>query len=175
MRVEKILSSLLASVALSLALGVVAYGQTEAVASAETEKTTQQTENKKSLAPLTQLKGIELGMTGKEVKKKFGDPKIDDEDGYYYVFSDTETMQVRLDDEQKVNVISMTYSGKNATAPEYTEVFGPEAKARPDASGQIHKLVRYPDSGYWISYSRIMLDSGPMTTITMQKIRKFSN
>jgi hypothetical protein len=87
----------------------------------------------------------------------------------YYVFDNGESMQLGLGADEKVTMVAAIYSGKDAAAPELNEVFGADA-AKPDTSGKIYKRVRYPDAGYWVAYSRLNLDAGPMTTVTIQKI-----
>ena len=67
---------------------------------------------------------------------------------------------------KKVSAISINYVGESG-APECQKVLGTAAEAKPD--GSMHKLVRYPKAGYWVSYSRTAGDS-PLITITMQKI-----
>ena len=48
------------------------------------------------------------------------------------------------------------------------EVLGVEIT--PKKNGTIYKLVRYPDAGYWVAYSRTAGKS-PIVSVTMRKIR----
>lgn len=46
-------------------------------------------------------------------------------------------------------------------------VLGEDAAA--DADGRIYKLVRYPELGYWVAYSRTTGDA-PVVSVTMNKM-----
>lgn len=154
----------------TIAFASVAFGQTVAVTDKKPDSPKDESAKQVVQPRMTKVRGVSLGMTASEVKQLLGDPKVDDDDGFFYVFSDNESLQVRLNEDKKVWVLSMTYSGSEANAPEFVDVFGDITAPTAGAKGNIHKLVRYPDVGYWVSYSRIVLDSGPMTTITMQKL-----
>ena len=151
-------------------LTVAANGQMDAVATNNSNKRPSQ-EITKTTPAITEIRGVALGMTADEVKEKLGKPKVDDKDGFDYIFSDNVSLQIRLDADGRVNIASITYSGDNAEAPEVNEVFGGDKATTADSSGRIYELVRYPEAGYWVSYSRAMFDSGPTTTVTIQKIR----
>ena len=116
------------------------------------------------------LRGISLGMTADEVKKALGSPDTEDATGMYFELKNGESVQLRLDADKKVSMIAAMYTGKNAKAPEFTAVFGPEAKIEPGENGRLYKLVRYPASGYWVAYSRINTGDSAMTTVTMTKL-----
>lgn len=149
----------------------VAVGQTEPVASSNPNKLMSAASPKTVAQPaMTEIRGITLGITADEVKRLLGKPKVDDKDGFYYVLSDHESMQIRLDSDGKVNTASIIYTGADAKTPEADAVFGASADITPGTDGRIYELVRYPEAGFWVSYSRIMLENGPMTTITMQKL-----
>ncbi len=151
---------------------VVGHGQDQTVATSDLKVGLAQDAGTKASAPLlSDLRGVKLGMTVDEVKEKLGRAEIDDKDGLYYVFSDAESMQLRIDADKKVSIAATTYSGNRAKAPALVDVFGGGAVSAPAADGRIYKMVRYPASGYWVSYSRIVVGSGPITTITMQRIR----
>jgi hypothetical protein len=126
--------------------------------------------NKPAAAAFNNVKGITLGMTADQVTEKLGKPDTSDQTGMLFTLPNDQTLQLSLDADKKVRMIATVYSGKNAKAPEPVEVFGSGETVRPQADGRIYKLVRYPDAGYWIAYSRLNLESGPMTTITIQKI-----
>ena len=119
--------------------------------------------------PLTTIyKEVKIGTEAGEVKQLLGKPKIDDDDGFFFD-KGSEIVQIRLDDKKKVRLISVTYSGDAANAaPSYSNIFGAEpADAKPD--GPVYRLVRYPEAGYWISYSRTAGDR-PSVTVTMTKL-----
>lgn len=117
---------------------------------------------------MTEYKAVRIGTAADEVRDKLGDAQIDDKDGFYYRFSDEEFVQIRLDKDNKVRLISVTYSGENA--PKFTDVFGVETNVEAKPNGSIYKLVRYPKAGYWVAYSRTAGEK-PTTTVTMQKLR----
>lgn len=48
-------------------------------------------------------------------------------------------------------------------------VFGNGMSVTPNADGSIYKLIRYPDKGYWVSYSKTA-GKQPLTTVMLQKI-----
>ena len=118
---------------------------------------------------LQNYKDIKIGATADDVRDKLGKAKIDDKDGFFYQFDD-EMAQIRLDKAKKVRVISITYLSDNKNTPKFEDVFGTDVKAEPGADGMIYKLVRYPEAGYWVAYSRTAGDK-PMVTVTMQKMR----
>jgi len=140
--------------------------QTE-VAKTEAQENAAQT----TLQPvLTEYKGIKIGMMADEVRKTLDKkPKADDKDGLYYVFSDEESVQIGLDSDEKVRVILIMYSGKDAKTPKYEDVFGKDIPATNKEDGGIYNLVRYPDAGFWVAYNQTAGEN-PMTTITIQKM-----
>jgi hypothetical protein len=118
----------------------------------------------------TEYKGIAIGMTADEVRDKIDKkPKIEDKDGFYYVFSDDEAMQIVLDENKKVKVISIIYSGDITNAPTYEAVFGKDVPLEPGADGRVYKLIRYPESGFWVAYSSGAGEK-PIVTVTIQKL-----
>src|SRR5664279_415277 len=50
-------------------------------------------------------KGVRLGMTPEEARTKLGKPAFSDNELDYFVFSDTETVQVGYDAQRKVKII----------------------------------------------------------------------
>ncbi|MDX6695237.1 MAG: hypothetical protein QOF02_2840 [Blastocatellia bacterium] len=138
---------------------LVAPASRQASASAQTDKADK---------PLYHdYKGIELGMTQDEVRKKLGNPKDKEETQDFYLFSDKETAQIFYQT-KKVVAVTVSYLGAKTSAPEAKAVFG--SPVEPTADGRVYKLVRYKDAGYWVSYSRINGDE-PMVTVTMQKLQ----
>lgn len=157
-----------AGLAMILMFGLTGYAQTTG-----TQNATAQTPVVKSativLQPvLTGYKAIKIGTAADEVRDKLGKAEIDDNDGFYYRFSDDEFAQIRLDEDKKVRVLVVTYSGDNT--PKFTDVFGADAKLESQPDGSIYKLVRYPEAGYWVTYSQTAGEK-PTVTITMQKMR----
>lgn len=141
---------------------------TNAVAQNPTPQTEPETAAKTVLMPvLTNYKEIKIGMTADEVEDKLGKPKIEDKDGFYYEFSDGESAQIVLDRDKKVRVISIIYSGENA--PKFEDVFGKDVAIETQPDGRIYKLVRYPEAGFWVAYSRTGGEN-PTVTVTMQKM-----
>jgi hypothetical protein len=117
------------------------------------------------------VNGVTLGMTADDVKEKLGKPDAGDDTSLFYTLPNGESLQLKLDGDKKVSMVAAIYSGKDAKAPEPTEIFGPDASVQPQADGKIYKMVRYPAAGFWIAYSRLNLDGGTMTTVTIQKIQ----
>jgi len=111
-------------------------------------------------------RGVKIGMTADEARRKLGNKKADGKTQDFFQIEDDEMVSLYYTKDGKVRAISITYTGKNAPAD--TAVLG-ETLA-PDANGRIYKLIRYPNSGYWVAYSRTSGDS-PVVTITMQRTR----
>ena len=114
----------------------------------------------------TDYKGVRLGMTAAEVKTKLGNPAFMDKELGYFVFSETETVQIAYDAAGKVKTISIDY--QNGTgAPEPRAVVGAELETR--ENGSLYKVVYYENQGFWVSYNRT---TGPViiVTITIQKM-----
>ena len=106
-------------------------------------------------------------MISDDVRKKLGNPKDKGEEQDFYVFDDTETLQIVYDKTHKVITISADFlnSNKALTAK---DVFGADLEAKAD--GSVYKMVRYTKSGYWLSYNRTG-GTSPLVTITLQKIQ----
>ena len=123
--------------------------------------------DKKADKPLyVEYKGVQIGMSVEEARKKLGDPKDKGDTQDFYMFSEKETAQVFYD-KGKVMAVSVNYLGdKNAPVPK--GVFGTDVEAKPD--GGIYKLIRYPGAGYFVSYNRTSGDD-PLVTVTMQRIQ----
>jgi outer membrane protein assembly factor BamE (lipoprotein component of BamABCDE complex) len=159
------------------ALTVSAFGQSDGQVKDEkvkSENMAAAVEKKKedkevSLPFFTDYREVKIGMTANDVKGKLGKPKIEDKDGFFYIFSKEEQAQIGLDDQQQVRVIVIMYSDKNGKAPTYEAVFGPESKVMAQEGGNVYNLVRYPAQGFWIAYHRVGGDE-PNVTITLQKM-----
>ena len=123
-----------------------------------------------SLAPraiASVYKEVKIGTSAEEVRELLGKAKIDDKDGFFYD-TDSELVQIRLDENAKVRLVSVTYASKNPNVPKYSDIFGDEPmNAKPN--GAVYKLVRYPEAGYWVAYSKTGGDE-PTVTVTMQKL-----
>lgn len=114
-----------------------------------------------------EYKGVHIGMTADEARKKLGNPTDKSDKQDFYAVSDSETVQVFYDNDKKVFAVSVLYMGAGvASAPTPKAVLGTEVE--PAADGRIHKMVDYPKAGYWVSYSRTGGDT-PIVTVTMQK------
>ena len=115
----------------------------------------------------SEFKGVRIGMTADATRKKLGSPRDKSAEQDFYVFNDTQAVQIFYDKAGAVTAISIDFmTGANAI-PSAREVLGTEAETKTD--GSVYKLLRYPKAGYWVSYSRTA-GSSPTTTITMQKI-----
>ena len=113
------------------------------------------------------FKGVRIGSSADEARKKLGNPRDKGDDQDFYVFNDTQAVQIFYDKTAKVSAISIDYMSGASGIPSSKEVLGTDTEAKPD--GSMYKLLRYPKAGYWVSYSRTAGDS-PTTTVTMQKI-----
>jgi len=117
------------------------------------------------VSAFNEFKGVRLGMSADEARKKLGSPANKSDDQDLYTFGDKVTAQV-LYKTSKVVTISIDFMSPNE-APKPMDVVGSDVESRPD--GSMHKMVRYPKAGYWVSYSRTAGDS-PMVSVTIQKI-----
>ena len=115
-----------------------------------------------------EYKGVRIGMETSEVRKKLGDPADKGDAQDFFVFSEKESAQIYYDKGKKVMAVSVNYVGDNSGAPLPKVVLGTDIEAKAD--GAMHKMVRYPDAGYWVSYNRTGGDD-PLVTVTMQKIQ----
>lgn len=158
-------------ITLVLFMAINGDAQTNAVSQTDVKTTTVQEEQPAVLQPVfTEYRGIVIGMTADEVREKLNKkPKIEDKDGFYYVFSDDEALQIVLDENKKVKVISIIYSGENTNIPTYEAVFGKDVPLEQSADGRVYKLIRYPDSGFWVAYSS-GAGENPTVTVTIQKM-----
>ena len=112
-------------------------------------------------------RGVQLGMTAEEVRKKLGEPKDKGTEQDFYVFNDIETAQIVYDKSQKVVTISADFLTQGPDVLTAKQVLGSEVDAKSD--GSVYKLVRFPKAGYWVSFNRTS-GASPMTTVTLQKI-----
>ena len=115
-----------------------------------------------------EYRGVQLGMTADEVRKKLGEPKDKSDEQDFFVFGETETAQIVYDKTQKVVTISADFLSTDASVPTAKQVLGSDLEAKPD--GSVYKMVRFTKAGYWLSYNRTA-GASPMTSITLQKIQ----
>ncbi len=114
-----------------------------------------------------EYRGVQIGMTADEARKKLGSPKDKGDEQDFYIFSEQETAQIVYDKTHKVSVLSVDFSSGAANVPTAKTVMGTEIEAKAD--GSLYKMIRYAKAGYWVSYNRTAGDT-PLTTITIQKI-----
>jgi hypothetical protein len=119
-------------------------------------------------SPFKDYRGVQLGMTADEVRKKLGNPKDKGDEQDFFVFGDNESAQIVYDATHKVITISADYLTTEATVPTCKQVLGSEVEAKAD--GSVYKLVRFPKAGYWLSFNRTG-GTSPMTSVTWQKIQ----
>ena len=115
-----------------------------------------------------EYKGVRIGMDADEVRKKLGQPTDQGDIQDFFQFSEKESCQVFYDKVRKVMAVSINYVGDSSGAPLPKVVLGTEIEAKAD--GAMYKMVRYPDSGYWVSYNKTGGED-PLVTVTMQKIQ----
>lgn len=115
----------------------------------------------------TSLRGLELGMTISQVKEKLGKPDFQDETGLVFELKDGDSVQIGLGPDKNVRTIAAIFSADSETAPSFADVFGPDAGS---VDGDVYKMERYPDAGYWVSFSRTNSKDEPVTVVTLRKI-----
>jgi hypothetical protein len=117
--------------------------------------------------PFHDYKGVHIGMTTDEARKKLGNPADKGDAQDFYSFNDKESAQLYYDSDHKVFAIAVTYLGADG-APAPKSVLGSEADKKDD--GSLYKMVRFPKAGCWVSYVRTTGDA-PMTIVTLQKLQ----
>jgi hypothetical protein len=150
--------ALIIAVAGLLVFGVSAAAQRRSPAPAPEEET----------GAFKEYRGVQLGMTSDEVRKKLGSPKDKGEEQDFFVFGDNESAQIVYDTTHKVVTISADFLATDASVPTGKQVFGSEVESKAD--GSMYRMVRFPKAGYWLSYNRTG-GTSPMTSITLQKIQ----
>lgn len=114
-----------------------------------------------------QFRGVKIGMATDDARKKLGSPREKSPEQDFYLFNDNEAVQIYYE-KGAVSAIAIDYMTGSNGVPTPKAVLGAEAEAKAD--GSIHKVVRYPKAGYWVSYSRTA-GTEPTITVTMQKIQ----
>jgi hypothetical protein len=115
----------------------------------------------------SEYRGVRIGMTAEEARKKMGEPQDKSDEQDFFVFNEKESAQVFYDKAHKTYAISINYIGAGGSTPLPKAVLGSEIEAQPD--GSMYKMVRYRKSGFWVAYSRTA-GSDPLITVTMNKI-----
>ncbi|MGH9903371.1 MAG: hypothetical protein ACRD68_16315 [Pyrinomonadaceae bacterium] len=118
--------------------------------------------------PYHEYKGVRIGMTADEARKKLGRAQEESDQQDFYSFSEKETAQIYYDSAKKVSAVVVFYVGEASGAPACKAVLGSDVAAETD--GRVYKLERYPKAGYWVSYNRMGGDS-PLVTVTMKKLQ----
>lgn len=116
---------------------------------------------------LKEFRGVSIGMTSDEVRKKLGNPSDKGDEQDFFVLSENETAQVVYDKAHKVMALSFDFMSGASEVPTPRVVFGTDVEAKPD--GSIYKMVRYPKAGYWLSYNRTAGQQG-LISVTFQRI-----
>jgi hypothetical protein len=114
-----------------------------------------------------EYRGVQIGMTTDEARKKLGSPKDKGDDQDLYSFGENENAVVGYDKTRKVSVLSVDFMAGAQGIPTAKAVMGADIEAKSD--GSMYKMIRYTKAGFWVSYSRTAGDS-PMVSITIQKI-----
>jgi hypothetical protein len=139
------------------------------IASAQTQKRpAAPAANDEESAAFKDYRGVQLGMTADEVRKKLGAPKDKSDEQDFFVFGESETAQIVYDSTHKVVTISADFLTAGDTVPTARQVFGGDIEAKSD--GSVYKMVRFTKAGYWLSYNRTS-GASPLTTVTLQKIQ----
>jgi hypothetical protein len=136
--------------------------------SAAAQRKTATPAGEEEASPFKDYRGVQLGMTADEVRKKLGNPKDKGDEQDFFVFGDNESAQIVYDSTHKVITISADYLSAEASVPTCKQVLGSEAEAKAD--GSVYKMMRFTKAGYWLSYNRTG-GASPMTSVTWQKIQ----
>jgi len=148
----KLASVLLAVLILTVTVSINSFGQRQRAAE----------------EPLfSEFKGVRIGTPAEEARKKLGSPRDKADDQDFYVFNDTQAVQVYYDKAKTVSAISIDFMSGATEIPAPKDVIGGEPDTKAD--GSAYKMVRYPKLGYWVSYSRTA-GASPTITVTIQKI-----
>lgn len=166
--VRTIIRSLTRSRAFFLIVAVAILSVAVGSTSAQTKRAAPAPGDDEETALFKDYRGVQLGMTSDEVRKKLGDPKDKSDEQDFFVFNENETAQIVYDKAHKVITISADFMTTGATVPTAKQVFGSDVEAKAD--GGVYKMIRFPKAGYWLSYNRTG-GATPMTTVTLQKIQ----
>jgi hypothetical protein len=169
---------LLASFIFAATLGPAAPGASAQVAPQSDTQTQEQTTQTQTPAPTpqsapaaeplyTEFKGVKIGTSRDEARKKLGNPQEKDKGQDFFALSDRQRARLYYDEKGAVSAIIVTHVGKSADIPTPKAILG--ADIEPKKDGSMYQIVYYPKAGYWVAYSRTTGDE-PLTMITMQKI-----
>lgn len=167
---SRVVKQVAAVMMLSAGLALTAFSQSETMASMDAKPIVSEKTKATAIQPrIKELKGIKLNMTMDQVKDILGKPKVGDKTSMYFDFKGDESMQLEFDSDGKVRMAALIFM-KKAESPKFFDVFDETVAYAPAADGRVYKLVNYPNAGYWVAYGKLILEDGPMTTVTMQKI-----
>lgn len=168
---------LLASFIFAAMLGPAAPGASAQVAPQSDTQSQQQTTQTPTPAqtpaapaaePLyTEFKGVKIGTSRDEARKKLGTPQEKDKGQDFFAISDRQRARLYYDEKGAVSAVIVTHVGKSSDIPTPKAILG--ADIEPKQDGSMYQIVYYPKAGYWVAYSRTPGDE-PLTMITMQKI-----
>lgn len=116
---------------------------------------------------MKEFRGVSIGMTADEVRKKLGTPTDKGDEQDFFIFNDNETAQVIYGKDKKVVALSFDFMSGASNIPSPKSVFGSDVQAKSD--GSIYKRVSYPKVGYWLSYNRTA-GEGAMISLTFQRL-----
>jgi hypothetical protein len=116
---------------------------------------------------IREYRGVKIGMAADEARSRLGDKDARGKTSDFFAVSDREMAQVFYDADGKVRAISVIYTSRDG-APQAKDVLGEDVP--PGGDGRVYKLVRYPQAGYWVAYSRTAGDV-PVVTVTIQRMR----
>jgi len=123
---------------------------------------------KKVVQPaLKAIREVELGMSVDDVKHKLGKPDVEDDTGMYFTLNGGDSVQIGLGPDKKVRTVASIYAAGSKNAPSAQEVLGADADS---TDGDTYKMIRYPDAGYWVSYSKTNSKDKPVVIVTMRKL-----
>jgi hypothetical protein len=115
----------------------------------------------------TEFKGVKIGTSRDEARKKLGSPQEKEKDQDFFALSDRQRARVYYDQKGAATAIIVTHVGKSSDVPTPKAILG--ADVEPKQDGSMYQIVYYPKAGYWVAYSRTTGDE-PLTMITMQKM-----
>ncbi|HEY2846353.1 MAG TPA: hypothetical protein VGI80_00960, partial [Pyrinomonadaceae bacterium] len=71
------------------------------------------------------------------------------------------------DADKHVRTVAAIYAAGSKHAPAFKDIFGSSAE---ETNGDVYKMERYTDAGYWVSYSRTNSQDKPIVVVTIKKI-----
>ena len=78
------------------------------------------------------FKGVRIGMPTEEARKKLGSPRDKGDEQDFYVFNDTQAVQIFYDKAGAVSAISIDYMDGASGIPSSKEVLGTDTEAKPE-------------------------------------------